>query len=75
MSAVGQYCTQTLVDAGANVHAIFSYNYNALHRMASNDLEIGAEVLVKAGVDPNSKVRVPILLLSKLLNDRGQSNS
>ena len=55
MSTVGQYCTQTLVDAGANVHAIDSYNYNALHRMASNDLEIGAEVLVKAGVDPNSK--------------------
>jgi hypothetical protein len=56
MSERGQHCTQTLVDAGADVHALDSYNYNALHRMASNDLKIGAEVLVKAGVDPNGKV-------------------
>lgn len=56
MSERGQLCTQTLVDAGADIYALDSYNYNALHRMASNDLEVGAEVLVKAGIDPNSKV-------------------
>lgn len=56
MSEAGQHCAQTLVDAGADVHALDTYNYNALHRMASNDLEVGAEVLVKAGVDPNGKV-------------------
>ena len=56
MSERGQLCAQTLIDKGANVHALDSYNYNALHRMASNDLEIGAELLVNAGVDPNEKV-------------------
>ena len=56
MSERGQHCTQTLVDAGADIHALDSYDYNALHRMASNDLEIGAQVLVEAGVDPNGKV-------------------
>ncbi|KAL7510777.1 hypothetical protein ACHAXN_007667 [Cyclotella atomus] len=56
MSEKGQLCTQTLVDSGADIHALDSYNYNALHRMASNNLDIGAEVLVKAGIDPNSKV-------------------
>lgn len=55
MSAKGQCCTQLLIDAGAIIHALDTYNYNALHRMASNDLEIGAEALVKAGLDPNAK--------------------
>lgn len=57
MSERGQLCTKTLVDAGADIHALDIYNYNALHRMASNNLDIGAEILVKAGIDPNSKVR------------------
>mmetsp|Transcript_8614 Transcript_8614/g.14967 ORF Transcript_8614/g.14967 Transcript_8614/m.14967 type:complete len:278 (+) Transcript_8614:55-888(+) len=55
MSPAGQLCAQTFVDAGADVHAVDTYNYNALHRMASNDLDVGAEALVKAGVDPNAK--------------------
>ena len=55
MSRQGQLCTQSFIDAGADIHALDTYNYNALHRMASNDLEIGAEALVNAGVDPNYK--------------------
>jgi ankyrin repeat protein len=55
MSGRGQHCTQILIDAGADIHALDTYNYNALHRMASNDLEIGAEALVQAGLDPNLK--------------------
>lgn len=55
MSERGQHCTQTLIDAGADIFALDTYNYNALHRMASNDLDIGAEALVQAGLDPNSK--------------------
>jgi ankyrin repeat protein len=55
MSERGQHCTQILIDAGADIHALDTYNYNALHRMASNDLEIGAEALVHAGLDPNLK--------------------
>jgi len=53
MSRHGQLSTQVLIDAGADKHALDTYNYNALHRMASNDLEIGGEALVKAGMDPN----------------------
>jgi len=55
MSARGQCCTQALIDAGADVRAVDTYNYNALHRMASNDLEVGGEALVKAGLDPNGR--------------------
>ena len=55
MSRRGELATQALVDAGADLNALDTYNYNALHRMASNDLHIGAEVLVKAGMDPNYK--------------------
>ncbi len=55
MSNRGQLAAQALVDAGADLYALDTYNYNALHRMASNDLHLGAEVLVKAGMDPNHK--------------------
>ena len=55
MSRRGQLATQALIDAGADMNALDTYNYNALHRMASNDLEIGGEALVKAGMDPNYK--------------------
>jgi len=55
MSKKGQLATQVIVDSGADLYALDTYNYNALHRMASNDLHIGAEILVKAGMDPNYK--------------------
>ena len=55
MSSAGQRCTQALIDAGADVHALDTYGYNALHRMASNNLAEGAEALLNAGVDPNAK--------------------
>jgi hypothetical protein len=53
MSQKGQFSTQVLIDAGADIHALDTYNYNALHRMASNNLDVGAECLVRAGLDPN----------------------
>lgn len=55
MSRKGQLSTQILIDNGADLYALDTYNYNALHRMASNDLDIGGEALVKAGMDPNFK--------------------
>ena len=55
MSKKGQLSTQALIDAGADLNSLNTYNYNALHRMASNDLEIGGEALVRAGMDPNAK--------------------
>jgi len=55
MSQKGQLATQALIDAGADLQALDTYNYNALHRMASNNLEIGGAALVKAGMDPHFK--------------------
>lgn len=54
MSNKGQYSTQVLIDAGADIKAVDTYGYTALHRMASNNLPVGAEALVKAGQDPNA---------------------
>ena len=56
MSHSGQLATQVLIDAGADIYAQDTYGYTALHRMASNNLEIGGEALVKAGHDPNQKM-------------------
>lgn len=53
MSQRGQQSTQILIDAGADIYAVDTYGYTALHRMASNNLAIGAEALVRAGHDPN----------------------
>jgi hypothetical protein len=53
MSRKGQLSTQVLIDAGADLYAKDTYGYTALHRMASNNLEIGGEALVRAGMDPN----------------------
>eukprot|EP00121_Abeoforma_whisleri_P014720 Awhi_evm1s13577 len=56
MSQRGQLATQALVDAGADIYAQDTYGYTPLHRMASNNLAIGGEVLVKAGQDPNASM-------------------
>jgi len=53
MSQMGQMSTQVLIDAGADIHARDTYGYTALARMASNNLDIGGEALIKAGADPN----------------------
>jgi len=59
MSRKGQLCTQVFIEAGANIYALVTYNYSALHRCASNNLKVGAEALVKAGADPNFKPPEP----------------
>ena len=69
MSERGQHCTQTLIDAGADIFALDTYNYNALHRMASNDLDIGAEALVEADLTLTSKMIELIVHLLILRND------
>jgi Ankyrin repeats (many copies) len=57
MSQKGQLSTQVLIDAGADIYAQDTYGYTALHRMASNNLAIGGEALVKAGHDPNMPMK------------------
>ena len=56
MSQKGQLSTQVLVDAKADIFSQDTYGYTALHRMASNNLAVGGEVLVRAGHDPNLKM-------------------
>lgn len=52
MSKTSQMWTQILLDHGADKDALDTYGYTPLHRMASNNLAIGALALLKAGVDP-----------------------
>mmetsp|Transcript_14496 Transcript_14496/g.39958 ORF Transcript_14496/g.39958 Transcript_14496/m.39958 type:complete len:170 (+) Transcript_14496:281-790(+) len=52
MSQKNQLSTQALIDAGADIYSQDTYGYTALHRMASNNLTIGGEALVRAGQDP-----------------------
>lgn len=57
MSSQGQLSTQVLVQAGADVSAQDTYGYTALHRMASNNLALGGQVLVQdGGQDPNARI-------------------
>lgn len=59
MSALGQMSTQLLIDAGGDLNALDTYGYTPLYRMASNNLAIGAEALIKAGAIINFKSDKP----------------
>lgn len=59
MSRRGQLSTQILIEVGGAIEAIDTYGYTPLHRMASNNLAIGAEALLKAGADVNKKSEKP----------------
>jgi hypothetical protein len=52
MSKTNQLSTAFLISRGADIEAIDTYGYTALHRMASNNLAIGAKALLDAGADP-----------------------
>lgn len=56
MSQKGQHSTQVLIDARVDIYVQDTYGYTALHRMASNNLAIGGEALVRAGHDPNMQM-------------------
>jgi len=51
MGRDSQQSTAYLIQRGANIEAVDTYGYRPLHRMASNNLAIGAEALLKAGAD------------------------
>ena len=52
MSQTNQLVTNVLIEYGANIEELDTYGYAPLHRMASNNLAIGAEALLRAGADP-----------------------
>jgi ankyrin repeat protein len=55
MSRQGERATAFIIEHGGNVEATDTYGYRPLHRMASNNLALGAEALLVAGADPNAK--------------------
>merc|ERR1712100_1013024 len=55
MSRRNQESTSVLIKAGADIEALDTYGYTPLHRMASNNLPVGAEALLAAGANPNGK--------------------
>lgn len=55
MSRRNQQMTALIIERGGDVEAVDTYGYRPLHRMASNNLAIGAEALIKAGADPKVK--------------------
>jgi len=52
MSQDNQHATRFLVERGGDVAAVDTYGYTPLDRMASNNLAIGAQVLLERGADP-----------------------
>ena len=50
----GQHSVRVLLAAGATVDAVDTYGYTPLHRMASNNLPVGAKALIEAGADVNA---------------------
>ena len=52
MSATNQTSTALLVSRGADIEALDTYGMTPLHRMASNNLAVGAQALLDAGADP-----------------------
>ena len=54
MSQTNQQQTAYLIGKGAAVEAEDTYGFRPLHRMASNNLAVGARALLEAGADVNA---------------------
>ena len=52
MSRSNQHATAFVISQGGDVEALDTYGYTPLHRMASNNLAVGARALLEAGADP-----------------------
>jgi len=61
MGADNQKSTAYIIEMGGNIEAKDTYDYKPLHRMASNNLALGARALLEAGANLNAK------------NDRGET--
>jgi len=57
MSRRNQHVTAYLISRGGDVEAQDTYGYRPLHRMASNNLAVGAEALLRAGAQVNAKTK------------------
>lgn len=57
MSQRNQMVTEYLIQRGGKIEAQDTYGYRPLHRMASNNLAVGARALLMAGADPNARTK------------------
>merc|ERR1711988_383850 len=57
MGRDNQRSTAYVVSRGGNIEAVDTYGYRPIHRMASNNLAVGARALLEAGADVNAKAR------------------
>merc|ERR1719454_2509866 len=55
MSRTNQLSTALLIAHGGDIEALDTYGMTPLHRMASNNLAVGARALLEAGADPNNR--------------------
>lgn len=52
MSQRNEQSTDFIIEKGGQIEALDTYGYSPLHRMASNNLAIGAKALLDAGASP-----------------------
>ncbi|CAJ1386392.1 unnamed protein product [Effrenium voratum] len=55
MGRDNQHATEYLIKRGAKVEALDTYGMTPLHRMASNNLPVGARTLLEAKADPSNR--------------------
>ena len=53
MGQDNQASTAYVIEKGGIIEAVDTYGYTPLHRMASNNLGVGADALLRAGADPD----------------------
>lgn len=55
MGQDNQHAAEYLIMRGADIQALDTYGMTPLHRMASNNLPVGAKALLAAGADPENR--------------------
>lgn len=70
MSQQNQLAVTTLVEHGADIEALDTYGMTPLHRMASNNLAIGAKMLIKAGANPGYRGKIGISPMDMAMQSR-----
>jgi len=72
MGRENQMATEYLIMRGADIEALDTYGMTPLHRMASNNLEVGARELLEAGADPENRGKCGVTPAEMARNSRGQ---